>query len=74
MIGSRGGSGGVDGGPGGRGGGNDVLGPSEKGGPGHAAGGLGINLEALIRATVSASVTAVMAGATNITRAAVEAR
>ena len=72
--GSGGGSGGGVGGPRGVGGGNDGPGPGEGGGPGQAAGGLEINLEEVIRTTVSALVTAAMAGAANITCAAVEAR
>ena len=60
--------------PEGGGGGNDGPGPSEGGGIRQAAGGLGINLEAVIQATVSASVTAAMDEGADITRAAVEVR
>ena len=44
------------------------------GGTGQAAGGLGIDLEVVIWATISASGTAAMAMEANIPRAAVEAR
>ena len=71
--GSRASSRGGCGGSGGGGGGNDGPGPGDLGGPGRAAGGLRINLEAVIQGTVRASVTAATAGAADITRAAVKA-
>ena len=68
------GSGCGGGGPGGGGGGNDFPGPGEGGGPGQSAGGLGINLEAVVQATVSDSFIAAMAMEADIMRIAVEAR
>ena len=70
IGGGTGGSEGGCGGPEGGGGGNDGPG----GGTGQAAGGLGIDLEVVIWATISASGTAAMAREANIPRAAVEAR
>ena len=67
--------GGGDGGPGSPGGGGGG-GPGAPGGGGGGGGpgGPAFDIESIIRATVGASVAAAMAGAADITRAAVEAR